>query len=239
MLNWAIHDMRTRAIVCTRGGYGALRILDRINYQSARDQLKVVVGFSDATALHMALYQKAGWRGLSGPLVVGLAECKPAIFQSFLDQLRGALAPPVALTGIRSGKVTGALLGGNLATIVRMVGTPYLPSFEGAILVVEDVGEAPYRIDALFAQLRLAGILDTLGGAVLGAFTGWELRGSWTGITPDDIIADYFGNAPYPVATGLPYGHFADRMVLPIGVTTTLEVTGQEATLTPLRSVFS
>ena len=238
LFNDAVRDGSVKAIMCVRGGYGALRILDRIDYAAARRHRKLLIGFSDITALHLALYQRAGWRGLSGPVVVDFAESSPKVRARFLAVARGELPPPFPALGvIRPGMAQGPLLGGNLSMVARLIGTPYLPSLEGAILVLEEVNEAPYRIDALFAQLRLAGILRSLGGLVLGAFSGWEPRHSHAVLTPREIFEDYFCDAPYPVATGLPYGHFAERATLPVAAKAALEVTQHGGTLKVLEPV--
>ena len=114
-----------------------------------------------------------------------------------------------------------------------MIGTPYLPSLDGAILFVEDVGEAPYRIDALLAQLRLAGAFDKLGGLVLGAFTRWRPDTDLERATPspDEIFCEYFGDARFPVARGLVYGHFPVKNSLPVGIRARLQVTSGMAQL--------
>ena len=243
MLNQAIADERARAIMCVRGGYGVLRILNRVDYAAAKRQPKLLIGFSDITALHLALYHHAGWRGLSGPLVVEFSELTPAHQKRFMALAGGGIPPPfTALESLRTGTATGTVLGGNLSLLVRMIGSPHLPSLAGAILVLEDVGEAPYRIDALLAQLHLAGKLQSLGGVVLGAFTP---RGASNGTTPSSaltpthrrIFHHYFGKAAYPVATGLPYGHFPDRCMIPIGTLATLHVTPQGGQLTVLESL--
>jgi len=237
-LNRAITHSHAKAIMCVRGGYGAMRILDRIDYSAARRSPKLLIGFSDVTALHLALYKHAAWRGLSGPLVVSFAETGPRLRARFLALARGELAPPIrSLEALQCGTAHGTLLGGNLSMVARLVGTPHMPSLRGAILFLEDVGEAPYRIDALLAQLRLAGHLDRLGGVVLGAFTGWEPRSDQPVLTPAEIFADYFADAKYPVATGLRYGHFSERETIPVGVPATLAVTPGGSTLSMHESI--
>ncbi len=236
--NRAITRQAVKAIMCVRGGYGAMRILDRIDYGAARKHPKLLIGFSDATALHLALYRHAGWRGLSGPLVVSYAESSPGIQARFWALAKGEI-PQLAggLAAVRTGTAQGVLLGGNLSMIARLVGTPYLPSLEGSILFLEEVNEAPYRIDALLAQLHLAGHLKTLGGLVLGRFTGWEPRHEHPVLTPGQIFTDYFSMAPYPVARGLPYGHFPDRETIPFGVRAKLAVTKDSGSLAVLEPV--
>jgi len=233
MFNQAIRNPQAKALICTRGGYGAMRILDRIDYAAAKQSPKLLIGFSDITVLHLALYRHAGWRGISGPLVVSLAESCTRTKEQLLALFRGEILPPVTtLNTLRPGRAQGPLLGGNLTMVTRLLGTPYLPSLNGAILFLEEVNEAPYRIDALLAQLRLSGVLESIGGLILGAFTGWEPQHPYPALIPPEILEDYFGNAPYPVASGLNYGHFANRDAFPVGARATLAVDAQTATLT-------
>ena len=125
------------------------------------------------------------------------------------------------------------VIDGNLSLIARLVGTPYLPSLAGVILFLEDVGESAYRIDALLSQLRLAGWLDQLGGLVLGGFTGFPEPDTDAPLF-EALIATYFERAPYPVARGLRYGHFPDKIAVPIGIHARLTVTDATARLSLL-----
>lgn len=234
-----------KVLCCVRGGYGALRLLPHLDYEAARRSPKILVGYSDITALHLAFYHKAGWQGLSGPLVVEWADLDDATAQQF--QARLSPEAPYTVNGpngeplraMRPGTAEGVLLGGNLSMFVRLLGTPFLPPLDGAILFFEDVGEQPYRIDALLAQLRLAGILDRIGGLILGAFTAWQSNHDRPTLTPDEVIYDYFHDAPYPVATGLVYGHFPVKSTIPVGVRARLEVDEDNAVLVVLESVVS
>lgn len=237
IINGMLRRPDLHALMCVRGGYGALRILDRLDFAAARRYPKLLTAFSDGTALQLALLKEAGWRSLSGPLVVEWAEIGERTRTAFLELARGEVPADKGLVPVRPGEVTGPLVGGNLATIVRLVGSPYLPPLCGAILFVEEVGEAPYRIDALFAQLRLSGILGRIGGLVLGAFTGWEPRHDRPVLSPSEIFADYLEAAPYPVASNLAYGHFPDRATMPVGVRARLTVTDSDARLAFLEPV--
>ncbi len=243
IINGMLRRSDLHALMCVRGGYGALRILGGLDYAAARRHPKLLTAFSDGTALQLALLTKAGWRSLSGPLVVEWAEISERTRTCFLDLARGEVPASLAgpdkseLVPMRQGVATGPLVGGNLSTIVRMIGSAYLPPLSGAILFLEEVGEAPYRIDALFAQLRLAGILDRIGGLVLGAFTDWEPRHDRPVLSPSEIWADYLGEAPYPVATNLAYGHFPNRATMPVGVQARLTVTETDARLSIIEPV--
>ncbi len=234
-----------KALFCVRGGYGALRLLPHLDYAAARQHPKLLVGYSDVTALHLALYKNAGWRGLSGPLVVEWGDLDAESVAQFQAMVQGrapqSLTGPRGerLTALRSGTAEGVLLGGNLTMLVRLLGTPYLPPLDGALLFLEDVGEQPYRIDALLAQLKLAGILDRLGGLILGAFTAWQPDHDRPTLTPAEVFFDYLHDAPYPVATGLVYGHFTNKSTIPVGVRARLEVTEDNAAFSTLEPVVA
>ena len=239
--NRYLHREDVNALFCVRGGYGAMRLLPHLDYEAARQHPKLLVGYSDVTALHLAFYHKAGWRGLAGPLVVEWGEIDEATVRSFQVLAQGGAPQPLrgpngeALQPMRPGVAEGVLLGGNLTMIVRLLGTPYLPPLDGALLFLEDVGEQPYRLDALLAQLKLAGVLDRLGGVILGAFTAWQPDHNRPTLTPDEVFFDYFHDALYPVATGLVYGHFPNKSTLPVGVRARLAVTTDRAELSILK----
>ena len=231
------------AIFCARGGYGVLRLLPGIDYDAARAHPKLVVGYSDITALHFALWAKAGLPGLSGAMVApdwsAMDAASEALFWHFAEGGVGEIVGPggEVLEGVRPGHAEGVLLGGNLVMVASLLGTPYLPDLRGAILFVEEVGEPPYRIDRLFAQLKLAGVLDALGGLVLGAFTGAEPPPDRPSLSLDAVLDHYTADLRYPVARGLVYGHIRPKSTLPVGVRARLDVEGDAATLTVLEPV--
>ena len=232
------------ALFCVRGGYGTLRLLPHLDYAAARRRPKVLLGYSDITALHLALYEHAGWTGISGAMVaVEWPQPDAASAEQVWALLRGATPSPLMaptgqpLVGLRPGSAEGVLLGGNLSLVARLVGTSYLPDLTGAILVLEEIGEPPYRVDGLFAQLKLSGLLDRLGGLVLGGFTEAEPPEGRPSLALDEVLAHYTDDLPFPVATGLLYGHFPVKSAIPIGVRARLEVTGRAATLSVLEPV--
>ena len=237
-LNAALARDDLDALVCLRGGYGLLRILDRVDYAAARAHPKLVVGYSDVTALHLALWTEAGLPGVSGPMAApdwpGLDAETEADFWRVVGGDAGydVLGPGgEALAPLQRGEAEGVLLGGNLALVAALLGTPYLPDLEGALLFVEDVGEAPYRIDGMLARLRLAGVLEKLGGLVFGMFTGADVAPGRPTFSVDEVLAQY---APYvkgPVASGLVYGHVRRKSTLPVGVRARLTCGDGRATL--------
>ncbi len=232
-----------RALFCVRGGYGTLRLLPGLDYAAARRHPKLLVGYSDVTALHLALYHRAGWRGLSGPLVVEWTEMGAATERLFWALAQGATPQPLLgpagehLAPMRPGTAEGVLLGGNLTLVTRLLGTPYLPPLEGALLFVEEVGEQPYRLDGMLAQLRLTGVLERLGGLVVGGLTEGQPDPDRPTLTPDEVLLDYLHDAPFPVATGLVYGHFPEKSTVPVGVRARLDVGGGSAQLSILEPV--
>lgn len=243
-LNAALRRRDARVIMAVRGGYGTLRLLSRVDYDAAAAAPKLVVGYSDITALHMALYHKARIPGVAGGMVaVDWQESHPPSEAQFWRVLSGE--HPMTLDGpsgeklipVRTGEAEGVLLGGNLTLIARLVGTPYLPPLEKAILFFEEVGEPPYRIDGLLAQMKLSGILDRLAGVVIGEITESDPLPGRPSLSVDEVIADYFSAAPYPVARGLRFGHVREKVAVPIGVLARLEVSSAEARLTVLESV--
>jgi len=237
-LHRAIGDPEIRAVFCVRGGYGCLRLLPHLDWDLARTSPTLLVGYSDVTALHLAFYARADWTGLSGPVVTEWARADDDTLGSFRAWSEGR-SPPLlegfdaALQPLSPGTATGPLLGGNLAVLSRLVGTPYAPEFAGAILVLEEVHEAPYRVDRMLAHLQHAGVLDAVGGVVLGTFTTGSLDAGTPTLSLEEVFEDYFGDRAYPVVRGLPYGHHLPRCSLPLGVPVRLHATSTQAAMTP------
>lgn len=241
-LHRAIRDPDVRAIVCVRGGYGCLRVLPRLDWAFARRNPTLLVGYSDVTALHLAFNAKADWPGLSGPVVTEWAEADDATLTSFrsLSSGRGAdftAGFEASFEPMVSGSATGPLLGGNLSVLSRLIGTRFAPDFEGAILVLEEVAEAPYRVDRMLAHLQHTGVLDAVAGVVLGHFSTGDLDPDKPTLSLDTVFDDYLGSRPYPVTKGLPYGHHLPRCSLPIGVPVQLHVQDDTASLKALSAI--
>ena len=233
-----VTDPDVDAVVCLRGGYGVLRILDALDYDAARASRPLVVGYSDVTALHLALLAQAGLTGLSGPMVAPDWPHLDAETEAHFWRLAGgetgvSLAGPgdEQPFGLADGDAEGLLVGGNLSLVAALLGTPFLPDLTGAVLVLEDVGEAPYRIDGLLARLRLAGVLERLGGLVFGMFTGADPLPDRPSLDLADVLDTYAACVDGPVAAGLTYGHVRRKVTLPVGVTARLTVDGPAARL--------
>lgn len=245
-LNGFIRRDDVKLILAARGGYGTMRLLPALDYEALKARPKLLVGYSDITALHLAILKTVGLPGLSGPMAaVEWHDPDPASERLFWDLVQGGTPESLLgprgerMTALRPGTTQGVLLGGNLSVIVRLIGTPYLPSLDGAILFVEDVGEQPYRIDGMFAQLKLSGILDNLGGLLIGSFSDWEPEDESPTLTIDEVLDDYLCDVSFPVAKDLVYGHFPVKNTLPIGVQARLEVTSERVSLAILEPVVN
>jgi muramoyltetrapeptide carboxypeptidase len=243
-MNSLLRDPEVRAIIAVRGGYGTLRLLPHLDYEAARDHPKLLIGYSDITALQFALLSRAGVPSLSGPMVAVEWNDPDAPSEELFWTLTtggglGDLVHPSGepLRAMRPGQVEGTLIGGNLSLITRLIGSPYLPDLDGAILFIEEVGEEPYRIDGMLAQLRLSGILDRIGGLVIGGLTEWEPDHDRPTLSLDEVLSDYVDLLDIPVATGLLYGHFPVKNTMPIGIRARLEVDTNRATLSLLEAV--
>lgn len=225
----AVADPDARAIFCARGGYGTMRILPAVDPAPLLDRPKVLVGFSDITALH-AVLNRAGLATVHGPVVTQLGRA-PEDAVAHLEALlfRRAVRPGafdvpapgagvVAARTVRPGRASGPLLGGTLTLLSHLAGTPFAPILDGAILFLEDVGERPYRVDRCLTQLRLAGMLDHLAGIALGDFVDCDENG----LLGLDAVREAALDLGVPAVEGLPCGHVDGNLALPFGARATL-----------------
>jgi muramoyltetrapeptide carboxypeptidase len=212
-------DREIKAILCARGGYGTLRYLDKIDYGLIRDNPKPLVGFSDITALLMAIYKHSCLITIHGPTVSELDNGDNWHHLSRL--MTTSYKPRLSLKSgmvINGGTARGILLGGNLATLCSLMDTPFLPSFEGVILFLEEKGEQPYRLDRMVTQLLLSGRLDHLSALVIG-----QLEGCGDEQVVYGLLRERFSDIPIPVVMGLPVGHGAENVSLPLGLPALLD----------------
>jgi len=220
-LDAAIADPAVQVVMALRGAYGMTRLLDRIDYQALADSGKIVVGFSDVTALHMALYAKTGAIGYAGPMAAGDFGAE-AVSDFTLDDFWACLAGPIhTVTGAGAGNpsidVRGTVWGGNLAMFMSLMGTPYFPEIDGGILFFEDIGEHPYRIERMLLQLKQTGVLARQKAIVLGDVSGYRLGPADNGYDLDAMLAYVREMLPVPVLTGLEFGHGPRRVTIPFG----------------------
>lgn len=239
----AFADPEVDAVFCYVGGYGAGRILDMLDYDVIRENPKVFTGFSDITALHLAIYKKTGlvtfhspthsrvyaqtkgeyayptdhlWRAIAEEGYEGAPE------PGFTIETDSLTTAPLTLV---PGTARGPLTGGNLSLVAALMGTPFEIETRGHILFLEDVGEEPYRIDRMLNQLRLAGKLDEVKGVILGRFAKCDPDNPERSFSLHEVFRQYFADRPYPVVMEFPVGHVRENATLPMGIMAELNAT--------------
>lgn len=223
-LNRAIRDPDIDGIWCVRGGYGAMRLLDGIDYDVLRRRPKALLGYSDITALHAAIGVRCDLVSFHAP--TGRAELTPFSRDSLVRAVvrqEDSCGPAPAARTLVTGRATGRLAGGNLALLAALAGTPYAPSLDGAIVVLEDIGEAVYRLDRMLVQLRLAGALARCAGLVFGQFTDCPPESDDGARTLDELCDEVARTLGVPCLSGVPVGHIADQWTLPLGAMAELD----------------
>ena len=231
-LNRFLRSPEYDAFFFARGGYGAMRILDRIDYQAIAANPRPVVGFSDVTALHQAMATQSGVAGLHGPMLnldfhAGLPAERE---QWFWSMLRG-VAPMEYDFGdeevLIEGEAEGLLFGGCLALTAALMGTPYDFWIDGGIWFWEDTDEPVYRIDRMLTHLRLSGRMQKIRGVVIGA-----LKNCGSDAEMQELLRDTFGSLDIPVVYNLPFGHHGNNLLMPIGVPVRLDTRSRRLTIT-------
>lgn len=229
----ALADPRLKAVFCARGGYGAMRLLSRLMRAVPPCARKPLVGFSDITALHLWL-QANGWISIHGPVLTQLGRL-PAATHARLFALLESGEPAAAIEGLDTyvpGVAEGRLLGGNLSVLSRVLGTPYMPVLEDAVLLLEDQGERPYRLDRIWTHLTLAGVFTRVKGIVLGSFT--ECEEQHAPYASAEVLRELALATGLPCAAGFPIGHGAQNEPVPLG--TRVRLDAQRRTLTFLEA---
>lgn len=240
-LNLMFEDPTIDAVFCARGGYGASRILPLINYAAIAQSPKVLLGYSDITALHLAINAATGLITFHGPIATQQfsdytyesfkrllldAESKPVIAQPPTFQAQpGRAERRNRLATLSPGKTQGRLIGGSLTLLTHLLGTPYAPDFTDAILFLEDVNEAPYRIDRMLTALWLAGVFEQIKGLAFGKFTKAETSGP--SLSVGQVLRERTANLDVPVVSGLMIGHIEDQATLPVGAMAELDANTQ------------
>ena len=223
-----LDDPTVRAVFCARGGYGSQRVVPDLDFAPLARAPKVVVGYSDATALLGAIVAN-GIAAVHGPMVA--TDMARGLTSRSEEHLRRLLSDPgyeweAEFTDvIRHGRAVGRLIGGCMSVVVALLGTPWALDTDGAILFLEDVGERPYRLDRLLTQLRQAGVFERLSGLVFGTMMHCP---AVDGVSPLDVVRACCADLPFPVAFGLPAGHQGDgpgieNLALPLGVPVALD----------------
>lgn len=234
-LQAAIDDPETKAVLCSRGGYGLVQIVDQIDITAFENNPKWLIGFSDITVLHnlCSTIDTASLHSIMAKHLTTLpADSEPvtALKKTLFGDLQTYKTEPNALN--RTGDADGRLIGGNLSLIYALRGTMYdIDTFsEPAILFIEDVGEKPYQVDRMINNLRLSGVLENLKGLVVGQFSDYEEDESM-GKTVYELIKEAVEEYDYPVAFGFPAGHVEKNMPLMIGARAELSVKEDGVTL--------
>ena len=233
------------AIWCAQGGYGSMRVLRLLDFSAIRKTPKIFVGYSDITGFHAAIQRYAGMVTFHGPLVAH------EIGRDFTEYTRShvisalmSTAAPIHIKNgedapnpvtICSGIARGRVVGGNLSLLANLMGTPYEPDFSGAIVVLEDVSEAPYRIDRMLMQLILAGKLQSARGIILGECTDCvPAKPGTPTLQLEEVFEELIAPLGIPAFYGLSIGHGRDKAVIPLGVQAQLDA--DDARLTLLES---
>jgi muramoyltetrapeptide carboxypeptidase len=226
----AWQDPDCRGILCARGGYGGMRLLENWTWTVGRGTQpcaptflpKWLIGFSDITALLWSL-SKVGISGVHAPVLTTLAAEPDWSRQRLFDWVEGRPLPPLKGTGWGGSVVTGVLLPANLTVATHLLGTSVQPDFDGVILALEDVTEAPYRIDRLLTQWRLSGAFRQIKGIALGRFSRCEPPPNISSLTIEEVLRDRLDDLNIPIVSDLPFGHDGVNAALPVGIPATLD----------------
>ena len=228
---WSAPEVK--ALVAARGGYGSMRMLDLIDMKLIRKNPKILIAFSDLTVLLAAIYKKTGLVTYHGPVVTTLASINKLSHTSFFNTLAGKktdLLKPARIKILKKGRAKGILLGGNLTTLVHMIGTPYELPWQDAILFIEDIGESPYRLDRLLTHLDRAGCLQKINGFILGSFSdNQRKKNPAMQSAVHQRVAELLQKTDIPIWTNFPVGHAKQNITLPLGAE--VEMDSSENTL--------
>lgn len=218
-LSDAWSDSECKGILCARGGYGSARILENWQWESRH---KWLIGFSDITYLLWSLYQQ-GKSSVHGAVLTTLAAEPDWSIERLFNLVEGRPIAPLQGIGWGGGIVTGILLPANLTVATHLLGTSIQPNFDGVILALEDVTEAPYRIDRLLTQWRLSGVLTKVRGIALGRFSRCEAPANIPSWTIEEVLRDRLSDLNMPIVSNLPFGHDGCNAALPVGLSATLD----------------
>jgi muramoyltetrapeptide carboxypeptidase len=223
----ALQDPDCRGILCARGGFGGTRLLEDWHWPAVEP--KWLIGFSDITSLLWSLTRQ-GIAGVHGPLLTTLTQEPAWSQQRLFDWVTGQSIPPLPGQGWGGGTATGRLFPANLTVATHLLGTPHEPDLTGAILAIEDVTEAPYRLDRLLTHWRMLGKLQGIQGIAIGRFSRCDPPPEVPSFTVEEVLRDRLGDLGLPMVADLPFGHDGVNAILPVGLPATLD--GDKGTLT-------
>ncbi len=223
-------DRSIKGVICTRGGYGSGRLIDGLDYELIRQNPKIFVGYSDITALHLAINKNAGLSTFHGPVLISSFNNYTATnFRNIVfDEIDFPLVLSNPLSGssprnhfptrtIVPGEAAGTTLVANLSLLTSLMGTRFEPDFDGKILLIEDVGEPPYRIDRMLNQLRLAGVFAKISGLIFGRCddcTSGTTQNTWD-LSLGEVLDSYLAELKVPVFYGFMFGHTDNQLTIP------------------------
>ena len=232
-INQALRDPKIEAIWCLRGGYGLLRILDRIDYDALSRTPKAIIGYSDVTALHAAVQRRCKLITYHAPTAREfLSDFSRDSFQRAVIQQIDSCGTAPAAREINAGTAEGRLVGGNLAVLASLAGTPFAPDYTDGILILEDINEPVYRIDRMLQQLRLTGALNGCRAIVFGECVSCAEDAGGGGRPLDDVLGETAHALGVPCLAGIPIGHIADQWTIPLGAMAALDTKSRTLTVT-------
>ncbi|MFC3196372.1 LD-carboxypeptidase [Parapedobacter deserti] len=242
-------DPQIKAIICLRGGSGAARLLDRLDYDLIARNPKIFLGYSDITAFHQAIHTQTGLITFHGPVANSpwTAMVTDQFEQLFFEGKAldyGRLRRKSSATGVNRdvihtiypGVAEGKLMGGNLTVLTGIAGSKYYPDFEDSILFLEDIGEQPYRIDRMFSQLALSGALQKIRGFIFGKCSDCEAKNPKNSLTLEQILDDYIKPLGIPAYQGALIGHIDEQFILPVGAR--VRIDADQGSITVIEDIF-
>lgn len=241
-INKMFLDDKIDGIFCIRGGYGAARLLPLIEFGKIKKHPKAFLGYSDVTALHVALFERCGLITYHGPMPVSdwiSDKLDPFSMKHLISMMKDPIdreitnPPGYPLETINGGKAEGRLVGGNLTLITGLIGTPWALNVKGRILFLEDIGEKTYQLDHHFTQLRNAGMLDDCAGILLGQFTNCPIEYEEFGLSLNQIVRDILVPSEKPILMNLMAGHDQPSLTLPLGANVKLNADKQIIQISP------
>lgn len=232
-LQWAIDHKEIKAIICARGGYGCIQILDLVNWERFTQHPKWIAGFSDVTIFHQFL-TKMEIASIHATMPLNFRQNSTAALSTLRQALEGEAISCEWESSVsnQTGNATGEITGGNLAVLCGLIGTVHQPDFSNKILFLEDVGEALYAIDRSLYQLSLAGVLDQISGLIVGDFSGIKDTSPAYNMSLAEVILPHFKNRSIPISFDFPAGHCDDNRALIFGKKINLVVEENKSTLT-------
>ena len=220
-LAMALGDSECKGILCIRGGWGAARVLENWTLPLDEANPKWLIGFSDITSLLWAWAMK-GISGIHGPVLTTLGDEPEWSKQRLFDWVEGGTIAPLFGEGWGGSTASGLLLPANLTVATHLLGTSVQPELDGVVLALEDVGEAPYRLDRLLTHWRMTGALTQVAGIALGRFSSCEVPEGYPSLSVEDLLRDRLSDLGIPVVSGLAFGHEGENAALPVGIKVSL-----------------